>query len=279
MLPVTTKTTAVDKTFIFKIDLPDGYTVDIPALNKTDYNFTEDFGGTWYDVGIKTNTSVTKNMNMTIHCGDMAIGFFGMNILSPTSIDLSNAFVCDAANDLMGMNSSLKKWNKLIDELHLGGAADYIEITIPVAYSTSNTFTWTNDAGESGQDVDDYVEWRDGGSSNTICKVPVSMGFSAYTVATPAADGGDDSGSGSGGGGGGGVATTANETNNETTVDGSDTGDSGEEETEDKGVGETVADAIDNLKEISWKSWVWIGGIALLIVIVIAGFVFYKKRE
>jgi len=204
----TTKTTAVDKSFIFKMELPDGYTVDIPAFNKTGYNFSESFGGVNYEVGIKTNTSVTKNINFTIHCSDMSIGFFGVNILDPTKIDLSNAFVCNTTKDIIGMNSTLKKWNKLINDLHLGGAMDYIEITIPVAYSTSNTFNWTDDSGNKGQDVDAYVSCS-GNSTRTVCKVPVSMGFSAYTLSVPAASppasgtpggGGDDGGEAAGAG-------------------------------------------------------------------------------
>jgi len=201
----TTKTSTTAKSFIFKMDLPDGFTVDIPALNKTGYNFTETFTingvDTVFEVGIKTNTSVTRNMNMTFHCGDMAIGFFGMNVLSPINIDLSSGFVCDEASDYIGMNSSLKKWNKLIDELHMGGATDYVEITLPVAYSASNTLNWGNDIGASGLDVDAYVECS--GTTNTTCKIPVSMGFSTYTVTVPTVDSGD-SGSSSGGGGGGG---------------------------------------------------------------------------
>jgi len=61
----TTRVSLVDKKFIFKMDLPDGYTVDIPALNKTGYNFSETFTingePITFDVGIKTNTSITKN--------------------------------------------------------------------------------------------------------------------------------------------------------------------------------------------------------------------------
>jgi hypothetical protein len=198
----TTKATAQDKSFIFKMELPEGYTVDIPVLNKTNYNFSETFGGIEYDVGIKTNTSVTKSMNMTIHCGNMSLGFYGMNVLSPTKIDLSGAFICDTSANLMGMNSSLKKWNTLIDDLHLGGATDYIEIGVPVAYSVDNTLNWTDDEGASGQDVDDYVECS-GNTTQTNCKVPVSMGFSAYTVTVPvAAVAAVESSSSSGGGGG-----------------------------------------------------------------------------
>jgi hypothetical protein len=201
----TTKVTATEKTFIFKIELEEGHTVDIPAFNKTDYNFTEEFAGVVYEVGIKTNTSVTKSMNMTVHCGDMSIGFFGMNVLGPTKIDLSTAFVCDALENLMGMNSTSKKWNKLIEDLHLGGAADYIEITIPVAYDVTNNLEWTDDVGADGQDVDAYTDCF-GNSTHTICQIPVSMGFSAYTITAAAVVAPSSPGGGSGGGSGGGAA-------------------------------------------------------------------------
>ncbi len=194
-----TKNSTTDKSFIFKVDLPDGYTVDIPAFNKTNYNFTESFGGTVYEVGIKTNTSITKNMNMTLHCGNLSIGLYGINVLEPTKIDLGNAFVCNESENLIGMNSTLKKWNKLINDLHLGGASDYIEIDVPVAYSSENTFNWTDDSGNGGQDVDAYVNCS-GNSSHTECKVPVSMGFSAYTVSVPASSSPSSSSSGGGGG-------------------------------------------------------------------------------
>ncbi|MFH0808254.1 MAG: hypothetical protein V1888_01420 [archaeon] len=213
----TTKATAEDKSFVFKIELPANYTVDIPAFNKTGYNFSETFGGVEYDVGIKTNTSVTKDMNMTIHCGDMSIGFFGMNVLSPTKIDLSGAFICNESVNLMGMNSSLKKWNTLIDDLHLGGATDYIEMTIPVAYDADNIINWTNDEGVNSSDVSAYVNCSDGGDSNTACKVPVSMGFSAYTVTAAAVAAVADVPASSGGGGGG--ATVNITTVNDSIVD------------------------------------------------------------
>ncbi len=179
----TTKTGA-DKQFIFKLDLPPGYTVDIPALNKTGYNFTETFTindePTTFDVGIKTNTSVTKNMNITVHsnCGSgLSIGFYGINIFEPITLDMSNAFVCNASTNMMGMNSSLKKWNTLIDKMYLGGATDYIEMNMPVAYSSANTFNFVDDTGAGAKDVDDYVNCASGGTGVTACKVPVSLGF------------------------------------------------------------------------------------------------------
>ena len=180
----TTKASIIDKSFIFKLDLPAGYTVDIPALNKTGYNFTETFPingvNTTFDVGIKTNSSVTKNMNFTVHSNcdnDLSIGFYGVNVYEPVKIDMTNAFVCDSATNMMGMNSSLKKWNKLIDEMHLGGASDYIQMNIPVTYSADNTFNFVDDDGADPQDVDDYVNCASGGSGVTACKVPVSLGL------------------------------------------------------------------------------------------------------
>ena len=180
----TTKKGLVDKAFIFKLDLPDGYTVDIPALNKTGYNFTETFDingvPTTFDVGIKTNTSITKNMNFTVHSNcddDLSIGFYGVNVYEPVKIDMTNAFFCDADTNMMGMNSSLKKWNKLIDEMHLGGGGDYIQMNIPVTYAAANTFNFVDDDGAGAQDVDDYVNCESGGTGVTACQVPVSLGF------------------------------------------------------------------------------------------------------
>jgi len=120
------------------------------------------------------------NMNFTVHsnCSDsLSIGFYGVNIFEPMLIDMSNAFVCDEATNMMGMNSSLKKWNTLIDKMYLGGAKDYIEMDMPVAYSDSNTFNYVDDVGAGAQDVDDYVNCESGGTGVTACQVPVSLGF------------------------------------------------------------------------------------------------------
>ena len=193
------------------MDLPSGFTVDIPALNKTDYNFTETFNisgtPTTFDVGIKTNTSVTKKMNLTLHCGELAIGLYGMNVLKPTQIDLTGAFVCDEEEGLIGMNSTSKKWNKLVDDLHLGGANDYVELTHPTEYTPENILSWTDDSGANGESVNDYVNCSAGETvETTSCKVPVSMGFSAYQITTPSSEDpdGSSSGSSSGGSSGGG---------------------------------------------------------------------------
>ncbi len=284
----TTKSAASTKSFIFKMDLPDGFTVDIPALNKTGYNFTETFNIsgnlTSFDVGIKTNTSITKSMNMTFHCGDMSIGFYGMNVLEPTDIDLSNAFICDEDEDLIGMNSTGKKWNKLVNDLRLGGAEDYIEIGIPLAYSASNTFNWTDDAGAGGQDVDDYVECS-GNTTETNCKVPVSMGFSAYTVSVPAATPAGDSGSSGGSGGGssggsGGVATTASNATVAADAEAEiDSGAAPSDSPSDSPVeGENAEDVIGDVIEGANKVWLWVSVTLILLLAVVAVFFVNKKK-
>jgi len=299
----TTKPLDEDKVFIFKMDLPDGYTVDIPALNKTDYNFTEEFNisgtMTTFDVGIKTNTSVTKDMNMTVHCGDMVIGLYGINMLKPTKIDMTNAFVCDESEDLIGMNSTSKKWNKLVDDLHLGGASDYIELTLPTTYSATNTLSWTDDTGANGEDVDDYVECSAGDTAGTTaCKVPVSMGFSAYTITTAdegGDEGGDSSSSGGSGGGGGAILPSTTETIEDAgedvpSEDGTDTETEGTGAREDVGatdVTEEVAEETGRaaLAGMAWSdfgqaiaslTWLWV---AMAIVAIIVGLVIYIKRR
>jgi len=196
------------------------------------------------------------------------------------------------------MNSSSKKWNQLIDDLHLGGATDYIEVTIPVAYSASNTLSWTDDDGTDGQDVDDYVVCRDGGSSNTICKIPVSMGFSAYTVTTPSASSSSTSSGGGSGGGGGGCALGY------TLVDGvcvADTTETVTEEVEDVTEEETVTEEAApaeeeieivsegeaNLAGQAWGqfgealldlSWLWVTVVILAIAAFVGVYVYRRKQ-
>ncbi|MCH7850914.1 MAG: hypothetical protein IH845_04700 [Nanoarchaeota archaeon] len=268
----TTKSSAVDKVFIFKIDLPDGYTVDIPAFNLTGYNFTTSFGTPpiIYDIGIKTNTSVTKNMNITFHsnCAGLSLGFFGINVYEPLSIDLTNAFICDSSTNSIGMNSTLKKWNKLIDELNLGGASDYIKVILPLGYNVSNNFTWSDDDGGNSQNVSAFVECS-GNSTQTECNVPVSLGFSLASgtkAPTPEPPVEDTTPSTDPVSTGPGVNTTTNATTteNETTTEDTDVA------TEDvAGDGEVVYE--DEEEEKGWFGFVIVLGI--LIGIGIVGFV------
>ena len=119
-------------------------------------------------------------MNFTVHsnCADnLSIGFYGVNVYEPVKIDMTNAFICNSATNMMGMNSSLKKWNKLIDEMHMGGGGDYVQVNVPVAYAATNTFNFVDDAGAGAENVTAYVNCASGGTGVTACKVPVSLGF------------------------------------------------------------------------------------------------------
>jgi len=198
------------KNFIFKMKLPPGFNVTIPALGYSG-NFTYAYNNKSYDIGVKTNASVTRNMNITVNCGDQSLTFVGADVLKPKSIDMENAFICDQANNALGMNSSSKSWNKLVGDIGMGGKSDHIELDIDESYSSSNTIKWCNDQLENCTTVTDLANCRDGGNSNTKCGIPTSLGFSTYQI-TAVAGGSDDSGSG-GGGGGGGVTVTTNKTN------------------------------------------------------------------
>ena len=63
----------------------------------------------------------------------------------------------------------------IMPAMHLGGASDYIQIEMPVESSSANTFNYVDDAGANATDVDDYVNCS--GTTTTVCKVPVSLGF------------------------------------------------------------------------------------------------------
>ncbi len=280
-LNFTTKESSEVKEFIFRIKLPEGYTADIPAFGKFGYNFTENFGGKEYKVGIKTNTSVTKQMNFTINCDSgLSIGFYGVNLLEPTKIDLSNAFICDKSNKLIGLNSSLKAWHKLIEDLKLGGATDYLVITFPVAYSSSNVIKWTDDSGSNGQTVNDYVSCS-GNSSITSCKVPVSMGFSAYTVSSSTQNnggspsGGGGSSSGGGGGGGGGTDSSPPVANNSKKSNQSENvpapSDSGNAPGEGK---EPSREGNEGLKSKGRNIWAYV--VVIVVILLVVGFLIKK---
>lgn len=199
-----------DKSFLFRMDIPAGMNVTIPSMGLYGENFTynETGSGNTYDVAIKTNTSVTTNMNITVNYGDMSIKFVGADLYKPKVLNLENAFITDTTNNALGMNSSSQSWNQLISDLGMGGAGDSIELNFPAAYAANNTLTWYYDNLTGGQGVKDYTTcW--GNTSITTCKIPTTLGFSAYKIITPAAVTEDTTSSGgSSGGGGGGAALT-----------------------------------------------------------------------
>lgn len=192
-----------NKPFIFKMDLPEGYTVNITGGDGTPiYNgsFTYEIAGTTYEIGVKTNHSVAKDMNITINKGDLSMKFIGADLYKPKTLNLEGAFIADEENEILGMNSTTKAWNFLLSDLSMGGSGDAIELNFPVAYDSGNKLNWTNDEGTTGNDVSDYVNCSDGGSSNTLCQIPTSLGFSQYYLTTVTNDDPDDDSPSSSGG-------------------------------------------------------------------------------
>lgn len=206
-------TQASDKQFVFKMKLPPGFNVTINGGGGWSYsgNFTMNISaGVVRDVGQKINSTVGRNMNVSINCGNQSLTFVGVDLTKPKSIDMSGAFVCDtnSTSNILGMNSSSKSWNQAVSDLGLGGANDYIRLQFPISYDSANNITWCNDELSNCTRVNNYANCSSGGTSKTNCNIPTSLGFSVYQVAvvtaassTPAAA----SSSSGGGGGGGGV--------------------------------------------------------------------------
>jgi len=273
-LNFTTRNSA--KNFIFRMDLPDGYTVDIPALNYSGnftYTNTSTLGaGVVKNIGIKTNTTETKGMNITVNKSDLSIKFVGADVYKPKVLDLDGAFIMDTTNEYLGMNATSKSWNLLISDLGLGGPGDYIELNFPVAYSSSNVLNWSNDAITIGNDVTTYVNCSDGGNSNTLCKIPTSLGFSVYTISVPATAG--DTTTAGGGGGGGGTPTNATtvKSDDETEGDGTVIKDEGEAllSPPDEGIED------GEKEEFNWL-WVVIG--IVVVVLVGVGYWLFRGRS
>src|SRR3989344_5744165 len=174
------------KNFIFKMNLPTGFTVDIPQLNYSG-NFTKVIGGVLFEVGIKTNASVSRNINISVNCSGQSLTFVGADILKPKSIDMESAFICNSGSNVLGMNSTSKSWNQLVGDIGMGGQSDYIKLTYPVTYSSGNTIKWCDDTLTNCTTVNNYANCAAGGSGKTDCKIPTSLGFSAYQITVPAA--------------------------------------------------------------------------------------------
>jgi hypothetical protein len=185
----TTKTERSYKPFVLKMKLPAGYNVTIPALNYSG-NFTKTItnatgGNTTYEVGVKTYSNVTRNVNVTVNCGTQSLTFVGVDVLKPKDIDMSGAFICDPSNaggPVLGMNSTSKAWNQVMGDLGMGGSSDYLKMTFPVSYTSGATLNWCTDEASNCTNVNQYANCSNGGTGKTDCKVPTSLGFSAYQL-------------------------------------------------------------------------------------------------
>ncbi|MDO8460533.1 MAG: hypothetical protein Q7S74_05465 [Nanoarchaeota archaeon] len=275
----TTKSENAYKNFIFKMKLSPGYNVTIPALNYNG-NFTTLIGGKVYDVGLKTNASLTKNINVTVNCGTQALTFVGVDIYKPKSIDLTGAFVCDNTNKQLGMNSTSKSWNQVITDLSLGGAGDSIKLSFPVSYSSGNTIKWCNDDLSNCSTVNNYANCSSGGTSKTDCSIPTSLGFSAYQITIPSTDSGNTGGSSGGGGSGGGGGVVVNTTKNATTPitqPNTNTGSSAGEDTSGNTQGSNDTPNLSPPTKVSYPVIIW-SIVAIIAVLAIAAIIYFAVR-
>jgi hypothetical protein len=277
------------KNFIFRMSLPVGYNVTIPQLNYSG-NFTKAIGGVIYDVGIKTNASVSRNINITVNCGSQSLTFVGADVLKPKSIDMSGAFICDSnsTSNILGMNSSSKSWNQLIGDIGMGGSSDYIKLSYPITYSADNPIKWCSDDLSNCTTVNDYANCSSGGTGKTDCKIPTSLGFSAYQITSVAVTTPVTSPASSGGsGGGGGAAVKKNVTKNTTnivtnpytpSVPGTGKAVAGENPSAQQSSGEQVESGAAS------GSFAWllvVISIVIILILLVAGviYLFKKRRE
>ena len=170
-------TAAAYSDFVFKMNMPPGFKVNIPQLGMTNDNFT---------YGKKSNATTANNMNITVDCEaeGYSLTFVGADVMKAKTLDLENAFVCDSDDGLIGMASD--DWHKLLQEL----GVDYVILTIPA--ENGDALMHCDDNGENCEDVTDYADCEFG-VTETVCKIPVTLGFSTYKVDSPDDGGGERS--------------------------------------------------------------------------------------
>jgi PGF-pre-PGF domain-containing protein len=97
----------------------------------------------------------------------------GVDFSSDIGIDLQNAFKSNGTRGFVGMDTN--KWMELAQKL----TTDSIDITIP---STGEKLVKCNDTGEACVDVTSMATLISSGGGKTTWRIPVSLGFSTYSV-------------------------------------------------------------------------------------------------
>jgi PGF-pre-PGF domain-containing protein len=189
-------TASAYSTFLAKIQPPSGFSMSIPALGVSGDNMSN---------SIPVNATQTKNINITINCPDAgySITFVNVSFASTKSITLSNV-TCNATSKLMGMPTS--SWQK--DIVTTLGSPQEILLTYNIPYANFSALQSCTDEGLNCTNVTTYANCT-GNTTTTVCRVPITLGFSTYKVVTVAATTTTTTTSSSGGGGGGGGASAA----------------------------------------------------------------------
>ena len=150
--------------FVFGMDLDDDYTADVPNWDVENDNFEN---------GKKISPTQGKGVNLSVNCptAGYTITLVGLELRQANNFNMSNVFVCNASNNLLGMGSDT--WQKLV-KLNV----QYILVEFA---TTGNTIQHCNNDGTSCTNVTDILDCTFGDNSTT-CKVPVSLGFSTYKL-------------------------------------------------------------------------------------------------
>jgi len=258
-------TEAGTTTFYFDMNPPNGFTVKTPWAT----------GGQIYSQQV--DQTQTKDINITIECSTAGYSMVlvGADVKAAQDIDFTD-FICSDSTNLIGMPST--KWDSLLFEL----SVDRVEITWATGGDSAVIYHCETD-GTSCTAVTDYLDCTVGASSVT-CKIPTTMGFSAYKVITTTDEEETETPASPGGGGGDTGTPAANETINETTTNTTNTDDdeditvidSTEEDTAP--TGDFGAAISDKIKATNWKT----NGtqfIVISVIIILVIFLLMKKRS
>ena len=204
-------TTALNPSNItFKVELPVGWTLDIPSLNLS--NFSGKYA-------IKAGSDQLFDFNCTINQSNssFALSLNGLDIFEKQTLNMSRFMT---GTGLLGIDA-----NQYQSFKQRTGLEDAI-VHIPTS-SQAGELLHCDDDGENCKNVTSEVSCTFG-STGTDCKIPdaVGLGFSTYKARTTSSGsgagggGGSSSSDGGGGGGGGGgagaskavepIATTSN---------------------------------------------------------------------
>ena len=189
-------TTAVSNSNVtFKLAIPDGWGVDIPAINLTNYSSS---------YALKASTEFLNNINITIRSADntSAIKLVGVDIFEKQTLNISRFL---SGNNYVGLDAN--QYQNFKQKTGI----DTVIIKIP-ASGTPNDVDHCNEDGSSGcQDVGSNLDCTFA-AGYAECEIPdaVGLGFSTYKATAPSSSSSSSSGGGGGGGssGGGGVNST-----------------------------------------------------------------------
>ncbi|MBI2140176.1 hypothetical protein HYU14_04575 [Candidatus Woesearchaeota archaeon] len=183
----TTSTSHSNITFI--IDAPDGWAIDIDAINLSNYSSS---------YALKASTEYLQNINITIKnlTSSAQVTFRGVNIFEKTTFNVSQ-FV--TSSSLVGMDANQ------FQSLKQKTGAEEVSVKIPTT-STGTILQHCDDSGANCQAVTSKVNCTFS-STYTECTIPdaVGLGFSTYKSASSSSGSSSSSSSSSGGGGGGGA--------------------------------------------------------------------------